>query len=196
MTSSLTSITLITAAEDLPVTLADAKLHMRVSHTAEDTIIAGYLAAATALVQKRTRRQLVEAAFELSMDGFLSVAIELPLPPCISVDAITYIDTDGQAQTLAESAYQVDVRSTFARVLPAIGTSWPSIQASTMASVVIAFTAGYGDPADVPDPLKLAIKLLAASWFEHREAVATTTVNEVPLAVETLLGMYTLPEVW
>ena len=36
----------------------------------------------------------------------------------------------------------------------------------------VAFTAGYGDEAsDVPAPIRHALKLLVAHWFEHREPV-------------------------
>jgi uncharacterized phiE125 gp8 family phage protein len=56
----------------------------------------------------------------------------------------------------------------------------------------VAFTAGYGDEAsDVPEPLRHAIKLLVAHWFEQREPVVLgAAAQEVPATVAGLLLPY------
>ena len=56
----------------------------------------------------------------------------------------------------------------------------------------IAFTAGYGDEAsDVPAPIRQALKLLVAHWFEHREPVVLGEApQEVPATIASLLSPY------
>ncbi len=56
----------------------------------------------------------------------------------------------------------------------------------------IAFTAGYGDePTDVPAPIRQALTLLVAHWFERREPVVLGVgAQEVPTTVAGLLLPY------
>jgi uncharacterized phiE125 gp8 family phage protein len=51
------------------------------------------------------------------------------------------------------------------------------------------FTAGYGDEADdVPGPIRHALKILVAHWFERREVVVLGLgAQEVPATVAGLL---------
>lgn len=47
---------------------------------------------------------------------------------------------------------------------------------------------------EVPTGMRQAMLLLISHWYEHREAVASTTMTEVPLAVETLLWAHRILE--
>ncbi|KKK75959.1 hypothetical protein LCGC14_2868480, partial [marine sediment metagenome] len=92
-------------------------------------------------------------------------------------------------QTLDASVYDVDTTSTPGRITLAYNQSWPSIRGEHHA-VEIIFVTGYGDAAtDVPDRIIAAIKLMAAHLYENREATSGFNVNELPLAVESLLSM-------
>ncbi|MEM6847594.1 MAG: head-tail connector protein, partial [Pseudomonadota bacterium] len=93
----------------LPLTLAEAKDHLRVAHSDEDTLITRLIETATQHVDGLDGilgRACITQTWTLTLDAFPSVII-LPLPPCQSVAAITYIDTNGASQTLAVSRYQV-----------------------------------------------------------------------------------------
>lgn len=208
--SQLTAITQTDAPDNMPVTLAQVQAHMRVTLTQEDALISSYIAAATELVERWTRRQLVTAKYELALDGFplvpglarggrvvgLAGGIEIPRPPLVSVQSIKYFDPAGVQQTLDPSLYQVDARPLFGRVIPAPGTAWPATQLGVLSSVIIAFTAGYSSTTAVPPMLKTAIMLLVAHWYEHREAATEAKLSESPMAVQALVGMYSLAEVW
>ena len=51
--------------------------------------------------------------------------------------------------------------------------------------------AGYGaTSANVPELLRQGVLMLVAHWYEHREAVGQYGA-EVPLAVDSILQMYT-----
>jgi uncharacterized phiE125 gp8 family phage protein len=58
--------------------------------------------------------------------------------------------------------------------------------------IEIAFTAGFGATAeDVPMPIRLAIKMLVAHWYEMREPVlAGEAGNALPLGVASLIAPY------
>jgi len=92
------------------LTLADAKAHLRVDGNEEDALIEGYVAAAIANLDGRDGwlgRALGEQAWELRLSSFSGNAIEVPLPPLIEVEGVSYYDTNNMLQTLPSSTYDV-----------------------------------------------------------------------------------------
>src|SRR5688572_769919 len=80
-----------------PVTLAEAKAHLRIDGADEDAVLNGILDAATEWVEDQTRQQLRPATLEYVLDQFpAGREIRLPKPPLRSVDAIRYFDPAGQ----------------------------------------------------------------------------------------------------
>lgn len=152
------------------------------------------LDAATEHVQGETRQQLTDARFRLTVDAFpIGREFRLPKPPLRSVESVKYIDVAGQVQTLDTSAYLVDTTQKPGRVIIRPGHSWP--QADTIANAVrVEFTAGYEDTNDVPQALRLAIKMLAGHWFENREAATDRRVDAVPMALDAILAQHSYPE--
>jgi uncharacterized phiE125 gp8 family phage protein len=105
-----------------------------------------------------------------------------------SITSVIYVDTDGQEQTLSADLYEVDIASDPGWIVPAASTRWPRTM-RTINAVRVRFVAGYGDPEDVPEKIKTAIKALVAHWYEAREPVAIgVTANEVPLHVGRLIN--------
>lgn len=178
-----------------PVTLAEAKTHLRVDTTADDSLIEGLIAAARQWVEHYTRRALITQTWAASLHRFPHQECEpilLPHSPLQSVDSIEYLDLSGASTTWAASKYQVDDVSEPPRILPVEAEDYPSEQDDTFNTVTITFTAGYGDAeSDVPQPIRQAMFLLVGEMYERREqAVTGTIINEVPLGVQALLGPY------
>ncbi|KKM07694.1 hypothetical protein LCGC14_1731390 [marine sediment metagenome] len=181
-----------------PITTATAKSHLRVTVTDDDTLIDSLVKAAREYAETATRRALITQTWLLKADGFPSLSsdvIYVPLPPLASVTSITYVDTNGDTQTWAASKYDVSApkgeHAAHGRIALAFGETWPSTR-KQIDAVTIEFKAGYGDAAsDVPEGIILAMKLLLAHWYDHREAVAhAQTVVEVPLGAKALLHSY------
>lgn len=135
-------------------------------------------------------RALLTQTWDLKLH-YLPAVITLPLPPLQSVTSITYLDTEGASQTLAASVYQVvDNGNSPSQIVEAYNQDYPSTRDQAQA-VTVRFVAGYGAAADVPDPIKVAIKLLVSQWYDRRESVVVgKTVAELPFAVKALLGPY------
>lgn len=185
-----------------PVTLAEAKLHLRIDDgmTAEDTLISALITAARQKIEIETRRALVTQTQMLKLDQFPSgemPAIELPNPPLQNVNSVQYVDQNGDTQTLSASEYIVDAASEPARITPAYNTYWPLTRAQINA-VTVTFVCGYapvsGSPTDyaanVPQALKAAIKLLVGHWYENREASTPLNLKPLPMAVDSLIWNY------
>ena len=66
---------LITAADDYPVSLAAAKLHLRIDGTAEDANVSSLIGRGTGYAQKQTGRALVSQQWRLVLDCFPAGAI-------------------------------------------------------------------------------------------------------------------------
>lgn len=177
-----------------PVSLDEAKAHLRIDGTDEDALIASLISAAAARLDGRDGvlgRCLITQSWRLTLDGF-APEIELPLPPVQSVDSIVYDAPDGSEQTLASESYRAlglgDAAS--ARLRPTPGLGWPPV-ATASATVRITLTAGYGpQPADVPEPIRTAIKMHVGHLFEHRESVLIGSgfFLETPQGVDDFLA--------
>lgn len=163
--------------------------------TDETDLLSGLLLAATEYAEKYVRRALTSRSFTLSLDYWPNVynvpwaiwptELRLPVPPVTSIDSVTYVDNNGNRQTLDPSQYQSDLNGKPARIWPAYGQSWPTTRYQQN-SVQITFTAGF---STVPPSTRVAILLLAAHWYENREAVITGTIStSLQMTVDALLG--------
>ena len=61
---------LVTPPAEEPVSLADAKLHLRVDFTDDDALITSLIAAARQAAETLTGRQIVTARWKLVLDSF------------------------------------------------------------------------------------------------------------------------------
>lgn len=179
-----------------PVTLADVKDHLRVDFDDEDARIAGYIGSAVQCLDGRDGllgRCLIAQGWRLALDRFPR-EIVVPLPPCLSIDALTYLDADGTERALDATAWRVTGLATMegARIRPASGTGWPKTF-DEPECVVVDFTAGFGEaPADVPEPLRIAIAMHAGSLYENRESVyaGSGTPGMMPHGYDDLIRGY------
>jgi uncharacterized phiE125 gp8 family phage protein len=130
-----------------PLSLQEAKDHLRLDGDMEDTHISALIAAARGWVEGFWGRQLAAATFKLTLDAFPTDngAITLPSPPLIAVTSIAYVDTNGTTQTLSTSDYTVDSESEPARIVPAYGEDWPDTREQVNA-VAVTYRAGYAAP--------------------------------------------------
>ena len=187
------SIVLKTPPALEPITLAEAKAHLRVDvdFLDEDGYISGLIQAARATIEALEWRSHITQTWELRLDGFPggNGSIYLPRPPLQLISSIQRLDANGAAQTVAPADYQVDAQSEPGRVQPAYGKIWPASRASTVNAVIVTYIAGYGSQAgNVPARTKHAIKLLVGQWFENREwIVAGVTAARIPETIEALL---------
>jgi uncharacterized phiE125 gp8 family phage protein len=181
-----------------PISSTEAKAHLRVDHTDDDTLIGALITAARMHCENFTRRKLISQTLTGKLDRFPADdgEILLPYPPLVSVTSVKYIDTDGVLQTMSASDYAADTYSLPGRITLAYGEIWPTPRDIENA-VTIVWTAGYGAAgSSVPQPIRQAMLLLIAHWYENREvAITGTIITQIPLAVEALLWPYRMLEV-
>lgn len=186
---------LVTPPAANPVTLAEAKAHLRVTSSDTDAIIDSMVKAATRYSEIFLGRAFVEQKWDLYLDEFPTAEIKIPLPPLIGVESISYYDTLGSLQNVDVADYYVDNASQPGWVVPQLDLTWPDTL-SAINSVIIRFSAGYIDNSSPPLPnvpfdIKAAILLLLGTMFEHREdVILDMTAVRMPWSAEMLLRNY------
>ena len=182
------ALTVVTAPASEPVSLVEAKEHLRVSHDEENVLIEQLIQSAREQVENDTARALFTQTLRLSLDRFPSGpdnAIRLPRPPLASVSSIAYVDTAGDSQTLSGAAYQVDAYSEPGRVVPVYGTSWPSARCQPNA-VTVQYVAGW-TAGTMPAAAKQLVLLWVSHLYDRRDPVNVgNIVSPMPMAIETL----------
>ena len=173
-----------------PVTLAEIKDHLRVSGTAEDSLLTLYAQMAREAVEEETWRALMPQTWVLYLAGWPADGIiELPRPPLASVTSIKYTDEDGVEATLAASNYRVDTAREPGRVVLAPNGEWPSDVLDSVNGVAVTFVAGYADASAVPPMAKAAILLQIGEIYANREAVIVGSTPQVTPAVQRVLNL-------
>lgn len=182
------------------ISTSDMKDFLRVDINDDDTLIDDLIAAAAAHMDGRDGvlgRALLTQTWTLALDDFPCetwddpfAGIRVPLPPLQSVTSITYLDGQGDSQTLATSVYAVDTTSQPGVISLKSGQSWPSVQ-DVRNAVTITFVAGYGaTAAALPRPLRLAAQQLVATWYDNRASVVAGSHGKLPHGFERLIAPY------
>jgi uncharacterized phiE125 gp8 family phage protein len=196
------ALSLLTAASVLPVTLAEAKAHLRVDITDDDALITSLIGAATLEAEHLMQRAIMPQTWILTLDSFrphparywltgrASQSIGLDRPPVTAIGSIQYVDINGAAQTLDPTAYRLLKHEYSGAVVPVFGLNWPNTRQQADA-VQITFSTGYADAASVPELIKAWIKLRVGTLYENREMFAVDTrLTFVDLPFDGLLDRY------
>ncbi len=163
------ALTLSIPASEAVVSLDEAKAWAEVEGESFDTVMELALDAAIAKVEELTERALGEQVWVLTLDAFAD-AIELARGPVTEVDSVRYYDAEGIQLVADPALYATDLVSTPAWVVLSEGESWPETL-SAVNAVSVEFTVGY-TAETLPASLKLAVLMLAATWFSDRESAA------------------------
>jgi hypothetical protein len=195
-----------------PVTLSEAKAHLRIDSDAEDDLISTLITAATRWTEDYCDRTWCYTQWKMSVDSFYgnvgspvqfglkadgnnidgrqtvvpNLDLELPRPPMAqsgtaTAVTITYTPNAGASTaTLDSTQYRVDRLSTPGICRPLYGQTWPS-HLLDFNSTTVTYWAGYSaDGTAVPNAVKVAIKMIVAHLWKHREMTAEQAVTEVP----------------
>lgn len=193
-----------------PVSIDDIKEHLRIDGTSDDAILYAYTVAARTHAEEYTGRTLIQTGYQMFLDSVVSAGggyyweglktgseiatsnnhIEIAASPVIEVSSIKYYNEAGAEFTWAPSNYHVDTVSDVARIALRDGGTFPT-DLRTVNGFEVNFTAGYGrSPYDVPEPIKMAIKMHVAYLYEHRGDFERYPSPELPKPLRVLLNPY------
>lgn len=182
---------LVTGPVNTPVSRDEAKAHLRVDYTDDDTLIDRLISAATAYVDGWSGvlgQCLITQSWRQDFSGFPTTALRLPMTPVQSITTIKYRSDADVETTLSSDNYRLATDGQGAFVELIYGETWPTAgERADAVSVTAEY--GYGDDAtDVPEGIRHAMLLLIGHWYESREAVVVgAPVTDLPMAVDALL---------
>ena len=189
------SVTRATGPAVEPLTVAEAKLHLRVDISDDDAYIGTLITAAREWVENYLDRTLITTQLILRAAEFPTEELELPRPPMVASGTatavvITYTLADTTTATLSTALYRVDRTSTPGNVAPIINGTWPSDVIEDANAVAVTYWAGYGPTsASVPATIRHAMLMLIGHWYESRSTVLVgVTSKPLEFAVESLLA--------
>ena len=159
----------VTITGDNPISLADAKSHLRVAHTDDDTSIESLINSAFDEVERLTGRLFRTATCVLTCRSFPDDHLVLPRSPLVSLTSVSYRDTAGESQTLSNCLIDSGIP---AAIEPATGTTWPATQDRPDA-LTVTFTAG----GTMPDSIRLAVLLLVDMEYHEAEPAKAARIN-------------------
>ena len=174
-----------------PVSLAEAKAHLRVDIDTDDAYISALIVAAREYCETYLDETMLHTQYVMKLDMF-PVEIELPRPPMaqggtFTAVTITYTLDNGSTATLEESRYRVDRDAKPGVIRYPYSSSWPEHLHDFNAVTVRWFGGRGATGAAVPQRVRNAILWLCGMWYERRMAADTMTANEIPFGVKALL---------
>ncbi len=174
-----------------PLTVAEMKSFLRVDNDDEDILISSLITAGRIHIEQRINRKLITQSWSWYLSEWpVKSEINLPIGPVQSVDAIQTYDAEGIPGVWPAENYQVDIYSDVARIIQTNG-SWPD-SGNSVNGIEVQIVAGYGDnPSDVAEPIRQALRLMVAHWFENREPVVPgENILQIPENAMALLSPF------
>lgn len=180
----------ITPPSAEPISLVELRAHLRLDidigsdvHP-EDALILAYLSAAREHAELFVGFALAPQVWEMALDAFPADAVELEGGAVEAIQSVTYVDDQGDLQTVNPSAYTLDSYSTPNWLLPAFGgEGWPSTLPVANA-VKIRYQVGGGL---LPASIRAALLLMVGHFYSNREEVSTVQTYRMPMGVGALL---------
>ena len=180
----------VTPATSNPITLTEAKTHLKVDTTADDTFITNLIKSATSSAQEYTNRFFIQTTIQQVGDKWEDIS-NLLKSPVASVTNIKYVDTSGSLQTLSTDVYFVDDVNKPARIGLKPNQSFPEI-IDRLNAVQVNYVVGLATGSDeVEEGIRQALLLTNGNWYQNRQAVVTGTIaTELPMNAKFLLNQY------
>lgn len=142
-----------------PITLAEAKLFLRVDGTEDDALITDIISAVREVAEQHLRASLVTQSWMLAFDDAAPEKTELSMGPVVSVTSVKLVQADASESVMSASLYHL---SSTRDVLV-------FDQAALAHRVEITYAAGYGDATDIPQPIRQGMLVHAASLYSQRD---------------------------
>jgi uncharacterized phiE125 gp8 family phage protein len=171
-----------------PVSLAEAKAHLRVTHSEEDAVIGALIASARRVAEARTGLCFITQEWMVFRDGWPGDGvIDIALAPVLSVEELALFGEDDQKAVIEPSHYVVDSVSRPARLMLRGSRLWQR-PGRMVNGIGIRVRAGYGAaPASVPAALRQALLMLVAHYYGQR---GDEVQPALPVSLDALLSVF------
>jgi uncharacterized phiE125 gp8 family phage protein len=148
----------VTAPASEPVNLAEAKLYLRVDGTADDSLISDLIVAARMSAEAFLKSSLITQTWKLVYNDYVDCEVTLPMPPIATITSVVITTRDSTSQTVSPTNYYLNAaKNKLIFNSQVIGFT-----------IEITYTAGYGNAAQIPQPIKYGILAHIAAMYDER----------------------------
>lgn len=169
-----------------PLTLAEAKVFLRVDHDADDVEIEAMIRAAREQAELYQGREVARKRLEMILCSWPRRGPILTPAPLVQVEDIRYRIADGAWITWPSAEYLVAADAEPGEIHPRAG--WPGDALWPAGAVSVRMVCGWL-PDEVPEHIRQGMKLLITSWYEHRTGYRFGNIlTEVPVGITALLS--------
>jgi uncharacterized phiE125 gp8 family phage protein len=183
------ALKIITPPAVEPITLEEAKQHLRIIGSDDDIILLSMIKQAREFCEDFQNKKFITQTLEMVLDYFPEdncISFE-NCSPVQSVESVKYYDTNGKEYIFDAGNYIVDTDSFVNRIVLGYCKLWPTIALQTANAVRIRFTAGFGDKAEnIPETVKWAMILHMRLLYDDYKPDERTKIEE---ARNSLLSM-------
>ena len=190
----MSKLELQTGPTEEPLSVAEVRLHLRIDDGDEDAKLGMMIAAVRKQFEESYWTQFCTATYDQYFDGFHN-QFKLARPPVGTVATVKYTDVAGDEQTVDATVWEQGLVNDVGVVRTEYNQTWPTGARGHPDSVVIRYTAGYGDADDVPEPIRQAMLIYCEHLYEHRGLTITgSIIATIPKGIDSLMGAYSFRE--
>ena len=156
----------LTSPLGLPVSLAEAKAHLRLSGSEQDDLVRLLIESAAEQLERDIDQAVIASSWKQSQSEFPcgGEPLELIKGPIGSITSIEYYDEDNALQTWDAANYELNAETRTVFCLNADG--WPTTQTDIdKYNVFVTFLCGVSDASEVSRYIKQAILLNVGRTF-------------------------------
>ena len=166
--------------------------HLRVSVSAEASILADYIRSAVNACEQFTKTTLLSSPAEAAFPCWPTDGLVLPLGPVSAITAVSFRDSDDVSTALDLTKLILNANQNPARVFPIPDYNRPSI-GTRVDPIRFTYTVGYASKEVIPALLLQGIRWYATWAFENRHPIilfAQANSPELPKAIRSCWQPY------
>jgi uncharacterized phiE125 gp8 family phage protein len=168
------------------VTLTEAKAHLNITNSYDDTMITSLCMAASKLCEEWTWRAFVDSDFLLYLSE-IPVEFYICKCPINTITSVKYYDTSEVLTTLVNGTDYIIGLESEPAVLRFLTS--PNLSTKKIYPVLIEMNSGWATEANVPQQIKQAILICVANMYEMRtDNIVGVSSTEIPMPSKMLLA--------
>lgn len=180
-----------------PITLIEAKVHLRVEHDLENDLIEGLIAAATDRAEGFLNRKIPSQKVRETWNDWNELRciqngkqyLELTAAPVQSIELFNYLPCGKEIPVeITSDEYRVNMTDLLTTIAMKGNASFPT-ETVEFAGITVEYTVGYAAIGKVPKAIKQAMLLMIGTWYDCRD----DSVRNLPTASEHLLRPHRIP---
>jgi uncharacterized phiE125 gp8 family phage protein len=166
-------LTRVTAPASEPLTLAEAKLYLRIDSHHEDTLLTDLIVAVRMIGESWMRCSLLSQTWMLAYDYGIPESIWLPMGPVSSLISVVIVNQDTTTVTIDPGTYWLGAaQNAMVMAGPLLGFK-----------IRITYNTGYGDAAAIPRPIKQGLLAHLATMYDSRGETGEVALPEQSVAL-------------